>query len=54
MATKKPATNVPTSGKPVRIVSCPLRPNASSASIAIMEPTMNTLKWEKLINSMMP
>ena len=54
METAKPAASTPTRAAPVRTVSWPTMPKACNVSMAIMEPTMKTLKWAKLISSAMP
>ena len=54
MVATNATSNTPTSGTSGRTVSCPLTPIACSAHSATKEPTMNTLKWEKLISSRMP
>ena len=54
MVTAKAVTSTPTSGHPLSRVDWPVMPNASSTYIATNDPTMNTLKWEKLISSMIP
>ena len=54
MDVAKPAASTPNSGRPDSTVSWPTSPNDCSVSMAIMEPTMNTLKWAKLISSAMP
>ena len=47
-------TRTPTREKPVRMTFWPLSPSACRIYIAMKEPTMKTLKWAKLISSMIP
>ena len=46
--------SVPASGNPVRTARCPTRPVIFRIHMEKNEPTMNTLKWAKLMSSMMP
>jgi len=50
----KASSSTPIRGKPVNVLRCPIRPVASSTQRPKNDPTMKTLKWAKLISSMMP
>ena len=54
MVTANSATSVPTRARPVRDFDTAVTPMRSSARSPTNVPVMNTLKWEKLISSMMP
>ena len=54
IVTPSAAISTPTSAQPDMSVSCPCTPKPCSTHIARKEPTMKTLKWEKLMSSRMP
>ena len=54
IVTGKTRSSIPTSGRPVRDADDPVKPNRWSTVRPRNVPVMNTLKWAKLISSMMP
>ena len=54
MVTANVASSTPTSGNPVSAAAFGMTPNSSNMPRPTKLPTMNTLKWAKLINSRMP
>ena len=54
MVATNSTTRVPTRGSPFSDFETAVTPIRSSTTIPTKVPVMNTLKWAKLISSMMP
>ena len=54
MTQTRASRRTPTSGNPVSMTRWPTRPVSFKIHMEKNEPTMKTLKWAKLISSMMP